>query len=106
MKTAFDVIVVGSGAGAASSPASSRTCGRDLLLLETVVRHRTADDFVRWEAKANHDIWWPLRLAPLPEGDVVALLAGRCVGGTTTTDTKVALRAHERDVAKWHPPRA
>ena len=57
---------------------------------------------MRWEAHANHDIWWPLRLAPLPDGDVVAFLAGRCVGGTTTINTKVALRAHERDVAKWH----
>ena len=63
---------------------------------------RTAADFMRWEAHANHDIWWPLRLAPLPDGDVVAFLAGRCVGGTTTINTKVALRAHERDVAKWH----
>ena len=34
---------------------------------------------------------------------MLALLAGRCVGGTTTINTKVALRAHERDVAKWHP---
>ena len=34
---------------------------------------------------------------------MVAFLAGRCVGGTTTINTKVALRAHERDVAKWHP---
>ena len=36
------------------------------------------------------------------EAEVVAFLAGRCVGGTTTINTKVALRAHERDVAKWH----
>ena len=57
---------------------------------------------MRWEAHANHDIWWPLRLAPLPDGDVVAFLAGRCVGGTTTINSKVALRAHEHDVAKWH----
>ena len=33
---------------------------------------------------------------------MVAFLAGRCVGGTTTINTKVALRAHEQDVAKWH----
>ncbi len=38
-----------------------------------------------------------------PSGELVAFLAGRCVGGTTTINTKVALRAHERDVAKWHP---
>jgi len=33
---------------------------------------------------------------------VMTLLAGRCVGGTTTINTKVALRAHEKDFAKWH----
>ena len=33
---------------------------------------------------------------------MVTFLAGRCVGGTTTINTKVALRAHEQDVAKWH----
>jgi choline dehydrogenase-like flavoprotein len=48
-------------------------------------------------------MWWPLRLSPLPSGEMFAFLAGRCVGGTTTINTKVALRAHERDVAKWHP---
>ena len=32
----------------------------------------------------------------------MALLAGRCVGGTTTINTKVALRAHAQDYAKWH----
>src|SRR5436190_16354796 len=57
---------------------------------------------MRWEAKATHDLFWPLRLAPLANGELVAFLAGRCVGGTTTINTKVALRAHERDVAKWH----
>ncbi|HLG10067.1 MAG TPA: GMC family oxidoreductase [Gaiellaceae bacterium] len=101
MKDAFDVVVVGSGAGGGVVAGELAQCGRDVLLLE-VGPHRTADDFVRWEAKATHDLWWPLRLAPLPDGDVVAFLAGRCVGGTTTINTKVALRAHERDVAKWH----
>ena len=73
-----------------------------MLLLE-VGPHLTAADFTRWEAKATHDLFWPLRLAPLPSGEMLAFLAGRCVGGTTTINTKVALRAHERDVAKWHP---
>ena len=31
----------------------------------------------------------------------MALLAGRCVGGTTTINTKVALRADSHDFAKW-----
>ncbi len=72
-----------------------------MLLLE-VGPHLTAADFTRWESKATHDLFWPLRLAPDSLGGLVAFLAGRCVGGTTTINTKVALRAHERDVAKWH----
>ena len=102
MRDEFDVIVVGSGAGGGVVAGELAQCGRGVLLLEAGP-HRTADDFSRWEAKATHDLFWPLRFAPLPDGDVLAFLAGRCVGGTTTINTKVALRAHERDVAKWHP---
>jgi choline dehydrogenase-like flavoprotein len=102
MKDAFDVVVVGSGAGGGVVAGELAQCGRDVLLLECG-RHLTAADFTRWEAKANRDLFWPLRLAPVADGELVAFLAGRCVGGTTTINTKVALRAHERDVAKWHP---
>ena len=102
MKSEFDVVVVGSGAGGGVVAGELAQRGRDVLLLE-LGPHLTAADFVRWEAKATHDLFWPLRLAPLPGGEMFAFLAGRCVGGTTTINTKVALRAHERDVAKWHP---
>ena len=102
MKEQFDVVVVGSGAGGGVVAGELARRGRDVLLLE-VGPHLTAADFTRWEAKATHDLFWPLRLAPLPGGEMLAFLAGRCVGGTTTINTKVALRAHERDVAKWHP---
>jgi choline dehydrogenase-like flavoprotein len=101
MKDDFDVVVVGSGAGGGVVAGELAQRGRDVLLLE-IGPHRTAADFTRWEAKATHDLFWPLRLAPLPNGEMVAFLGGRCVGGTTTINTKVALRAHERDVAKWH----
>jgi choline dehydrogenase-like flavoprotein len=101
VKTDFDVVVVGSGAGGGVVAGELAQRGRDVLLLEAGP-HLTAADFTRWEAKATHDLFWPLRLAPLPDGEAVAFLAGRCVGGTTTINTKVALRAHERDVAKWH----
>jgi choline dehydrogenase-like flavoprotein len=102
MRDEFEIAVVGSGAGGGVVAAELAERGRDVLLLE-LGPHLTARDFTRWEAKATHDLWWPLRLAPLPDGDAVAFLAARCVGGTTTINTKVALRAHERDVAKWHP---
>jgi choline dehydrogenase-like flavoprotein len=102
MKDSFDVVVVGSGAGGGVIAGELAQRDRDVLLLETGP-HLTAVAFARWEAKATHDLFWPLRFAYMPDGDVVAFLAGRCVGGTTTINSKVALRAHEKDVAKWHP---
>jgi choline dehydrogenase-like flavoprotein len=102
VKDRFDVIVVGSGAGGGAVAGELAERGRDVLLLEAGP-HLTAVDFDRWEAKATHQFWWPIRFGFLPDGDAVAFLAGRCVGGTTTINTKVALRAHEQDVAKWHP---
>jgi choline dehydrogenase-like flavoprotein len=101
MRDRFDVIVVGSGAGGGVVAGELAERGKDVLLLETGP-HRTAVDFDRWEAKATHEFWWPIRFGLLPDGDVLAFLAGRCVGGTTTINTKVALRAHQNDVAKWH----
>lgn len=102
MKNEFDVIVVGSGAGGGVVAGELAQCGRSVLLLEAG-QHHTSQSFRRWEAKANYDLFWPMRFAPLPDGDVLAFLSGKCVGGSTTINTKVALRAHERDVAKWHP---
>jgi choline dehydrogenase-like flavoprotein len=102
VKDRFEVVVVGSGAGGGVVAGELAQRGRDVLLLEAGP-HLTAADFDRWEAKATHELWWPIRFGLLPDGDVVAFLAGRCVGGTTTINTKVALRAHARDVAKWHP---
>ena len=101
VKDRFDVVVVGSGAGGGVVAGELAQRGKDVLLLEAGP-HLTAIDFDRWEAKANHTFWWPIRFGHLPGGDVVTFLAGRCVGGTTTINTKVALRAHEKDVAKWH----
>ncbi len=103
MSERFDVVVVGSGAGGGVVAGELADRGRSVLLLEAGP-HRTAADFTRWEAHATHDFWWPLRFAPIDGGaaGVVALLAARCVGGTTTVNTKVALRVADHDYAKWH----
>jgi choline dehydrogenase-like flavoprotein len=102
VRDAYDVVVVGSGAGGGVIAGELAQRGRDVLLVECGP-HLRGHDFTRFEAKAAHDLFWPLRFAPLPNGELVTFLAGRCVGGTTTINTKVAFRAHERDVAKWHP---
>jgi choline dehydrogenase-like flavoprotein len=98
----FDVVVVGSGAGGGIVAGELADRGRRVLLLE-LGPHRTAADFTRWEAKATHDLWWPIRFALIDGGaaGVVGLIGGRCVGGSTTINTKVALRAHAKDLEKW-----
>jgi choline dehydrogenase-like flavoprotein len=103
MSERFDVVVVGSGAGGGVVAGGLADRGRNVLLLE-LGRHLNAHDFTRWEAKAAHDLWWPIRFALIDggAGGAVGLVAGRCVGGSTTINTKVALRAHPNDYAKWH----
>jgi choline dehydrogenase-like flavoprotein len=103
MSERFDVVVVGSGAGGGVVAGELADRGRNVLLLE-LGPHKTAADFTRWEAKAAHDLWWPIRFALIDggAGGAVGLVAGRCVGGSTTINTKVALRAHANDFAKWH----
>ena len=99
----FEVIVVGSGAGGGVVAGELAERGRRVLLLEAG-GHYTAADFTRWEARAGHDYWWPLRFA-FPVGDPglgpVTLIGGRRVGGSTVINTKVALRASQRELDKW-----
>jgi choline dehydrogenase-like flavoprotein len=100
----FEVIVVGSGAGGGVVAGELAERGRSVLLLEAG-GHYTAADFMRWESRAGHDYWWPLRFA-FPAGEPnlgpVVLIGGRCVGGSTVINTKVALRASQRELDKWH----
>ena len=103
MSERFEVVVVGSGAGGGVVAGELAERGRNVLLLETGP-HLTAAQFERWESKASNDMWFPIRLA-LPAGDPgpgpLALIAGRCVGGTTTINTKLALRASQLELDKW-----
>jgi choline dehydrogenase-like flavoprotein len=100
----FEVAVVGSGAGGGVIAGELAARGRSVLLLEAG-GHHSAEEFVRWETRAAHDLWWPLRFA-VPAGDPglgpVVLIGGRCVGGSTTINTKVALRASQRELDKWY----
>ncbi len=104
MSERYDVVVVGSGAGGGVVAGELADAGRRVLLLESGP-HRTAADFTRWEAHATHDLWWPLAMAE-PAGSDPApplpLFRGHCVGGTTTINTKVALRPTDQDYAKWY----
>ena len=103
MSERYEIIVVGSGAGGGVVAAELAEAGRSVLLLECGP-HRSAADHMRWEARATHELWWPVAFAepPAAEQPPLAMFRGRCVGGTTTINTKVALRPGEQDYEKWH----
>jgi choline dehydrogenase-like flavoprotein len=98
----YDAIVVGSGAGGGIIAAELAEAGRRVLLLEAGPL-QSAAQHQRWEARANHEIWFPFDMAFDRDGEhaPLPLLRGRCVGGTTTVNTKVALRPIEDDYRKW-----
>jgi choline dehydrogenase-like flavoprotein len=99
----YEVAVVGSGAGGGVVAAELADGGRRVLLIEAGP-YRTAADYMRWEARASHELWWPPALAEQAgrPGPPMLMLRGRCVGGTTAINTKVALRPADHDYAKWH----
>jgi choline dehydrogenase-like flavoprotein len=98
-----EVVVVGSGAGGGLIAAELGERGHDVLLVEAGGLHQ-ADSYIRFELEARDRLWWPARTAVDPDDPDrrVALLAGCCVGGSTVINTKVAMRAHADDVAKFH----
>lgn len=102
MSERFEVVVVGSGAGGGVVAGELAARGRSVLLLEAG-GHHTAAEFQRWEAHAMHQLWWPLRFAFPRRGDgpPITLVGGRCVGGSTTINTKVALRASPPELDRW-----
>jgi choline dehydrogenase-like flavoprotein len=103
MSERYDVIVVGSGAGGGVVAGELSEAGRSVLLFEAGP-YKTAADHMRWEARATHEMWWPIAFAEPPRPDMPPLLMfrGRVVGGTTAINTKVALRPHDFDYSKWH----
>jgi choline dehydrogenase-like flavoprotein len=103
MSERYDVIVVGSGAGGGLIAGELADAGRRVLLLE-VGPYKTAIDYTRWEARANHEMWWPIAWAEQAAGagPPMPLFRGRLVGGTTSINTKVALRPSSEDYSKWH----
>jgi choline dehydrogenase-like flavoprotein len=94
-----EIVVVGSGAGGGLIAAELGQHGHDVVLIEAGGLY-TAATHTRFELEARHRLWWPVRHTD--GDDPVALLAGRCVGGSTVINTKVAMRAAAFDVAAFH----
>ncbi len=100
-----DVLVIGSGAGGVIA-AELADRGIDVMLVEAG-GFEPAAGYMRFELAARHRLWWPTRLASTGStsdeaGAPIALLAGRCVGGSTVINTKVAMRAPAADIEKFH----
>src|SRR5436305_15115081 len=59
---------------------------------------------MRWEAKATHELWWPIAFAepPEPAQPPVVMFFFLSDGATTEINTKVALRPTDQDYEKWH----
>lgn len=101
--TEAEVVVVGSGAGGGLIGAELGRQGHDVLVLEAGGWH-PAESYTRFELAARHRLWWPMLLAETGAADPgpVALLAGRCAGGSTVINTKVAMRASDWDIERFH----
>ena len=65
MSERYDVIVVGSGAGGGVVAGELAERGRRVLLFEAGP-YKTAADYMRWEAHATHELWWPIAFAEPP----------------------------------------
>jgi hypothetical protein len=85
MRERFDVIVVGSGAGGGTSPASSRErTARALAGMRPAPHGRRLHAL---EAKATHDLFWPIRFALIDGG------AGGAVAGPSSCVHPSAVRS-------------
>ena len=107
MKSDFDVVVVGSGAGGGVVAGELAQRGRDVLLLECGP-HLTARPTSRAGRRRRRTTSGGRSGSRrFRTASCVAFLAGRCVGGTTTINTKVALRAPTSATSpSGTPPRA
>ena len=102
MSAGLDAIVVGSGAGGGVVAGELGRRGHRVALLE-MGPHRTARDFVRFEHEAFEHLFRPVRMADTGiDGSPIAMVGGSCVGGSTTINTKVGIRATEENVSAWH----
>lgn len=102
MSEHFDVIVVGSGAGGGVVAGELGRRGHRVALVE-MGPHRTSRDFVRFEHEAFEHLFQPPREATTGDGTrPIAMVGGMCVGGSTTVNTKVGIRATVENVEAWH----
>jgi choline dehydrogenase-like flavoprotein len=94
-----DVCVVGTGAGGAVVAARLAEAGHDVVMLEEG-GYWTASDFTEDEAEMVPRLYAD-RGARATDDLAVSLLQGRCVGGGTTVNWMIMLRAREWVLEEW-----
>ena len=97
--------MVGSGAGGGVVAGELAERGRKVLLLEAGGHYVPLP--TSCAGRAGRPTTTGGRSASrMPAGDFglgpIVMISGRCVGGSTTINTKVALRATQRELDKWH----
>jgi long-chain-alcohol oxidase len=97
-----DVCVVGSGAGGGVAAAVLAAAGLDVVVLEAgpAVSER---DFVGDELDAYRRFYWGAAAATTDDGGV-GLLAGECLGGTTTLNWTTSFRTPDAVREEWGGP--
>jgi len=95
----YDVIVIGSGAGGASSAEIFATSGLRVLILEEGP-YRTHKDFTLHEADAYPDLYQEVA-ARKTVSKGVTILQGRTVGGSTTVNWTSSFRTPNQVLEHW-----
>ncbi|WP_234977484.1 GMC family oxidoreductase [Ferrimonas marina] len=94
-----DVVIVGSGAGGGTAAEILSQRGLKVVLVEAGPL-KTAADFVMQERVAYPDLYQQSAAMRTADG-AVAMLQGRCVGGSTTVNWTTSIRTPEPTLAHW-----
>src|SRR5438132_2966174 len=97
-----DVCVVGSGAGGGVAAAVLAQAGLDVVVLEAGPAVTEAD-FVGDELEAYRRLYWGAAAATTDDGGI-GLLAGECLGGTTTVNWTTSFHTPGAVRAEWGGP--
>lgn len=94
-----DVIIIGSGAGGATSAEILSRAGLQVYILEEGGLH-TSQDFANDELKAYAELYQEGALRATADGGI-GVLQGRTVGGTTTVNWTTSFRTPNSTLQQW-----
>lgn len=95
-----EVCVVGSGAAGGVVAAALAARGRRVVVLEEGP-HLEREDFNRREADSFRRLYFDLGMRPALGNVFLPIIQGRCLGGSTTVNQGVALRAPDHVLEEW-----